>query len=297
MDSGLFGEGSIRLDWTGVGGFPGLLPQLLLKGTLAARGYGVGAVIQISTEVTAWDIVGTYSFLGTTTPRAYVLNGVQPSHVRPNPPPPDETTLEVGLKLPMSPSVIEGLEERRQGKDFSFHLGTTVLLIDGGKRTRARAEEYYETYPMRTAEDKLQIRQHEWISVLEQWGRGVGIPVLIPLAASEPSPTRTAVVQHLRTARQKIDEGDYLGSFAESRKALELLRGMSPAKLPLPKDPKERDPCQRIHAVVDALYVLASAPLHTDVPVQNFVPARADAVSVVATSASLAQEVFAWIDR
>lgn len=90
---------------------------------------------------------------------------------------------------------------------------------------------------------------------------------------------------------------NYLGSFAKSRQALELLRRMSPAELPLPKYPKERDPCQRIHAVVDALCVLASAPFHTDVPVQNFVPARADAVSVVGASASIAQEVFAWIDR
>ncbi len=153
------------------------------------------------------------------------------------------------------------------------------------------------THPTRTGQDRLQIRQHDWSAVLERWGRGVGIPVLVPLAALEPSPQRAEVVQHLKAARQKIDGADYPGSSAESRKALELLRGLSRASLPLPKDPKDRDPLQRVHAVVDALYNLASASLHTDPPVKNFEPLRADAVALAASAASVAQEIFAWLDR
>jgi hypothetical protein len=297
MDSGLFGEGSISLDWTGIDAWPGLSPQLLLKGTLVAMGYGVGAVVQITAEVTAWDIVGTYAFLGTATPRAYVLNWVKQGVAQLNPPPPDETAWAVELKLPMTPSAIEGLEERRQGRDFSLQLDTTILLVDGGEPTGPRTQAYYATHPTRTGQDRLQIRQHDWSAVLERWGRGVGIPVLVPLADLEPSPQRAEVVQHLKAARQKIDGADYPGSFAESRKALELLRALSPASLPLPKDPKDRDPLQRIHAVVDALYALASATLHTDAPVKNFVPLRADAVALAAGTASVAQEFFAWLDR
>lgn len=247
MDSGLFGEGSIRLDWTGIDSWPGLSPQLLLKGRLVATGYGVGAVVQITAEVTAWDIVGTYAFLGTTTPRAYVLNWVKQGFAQLNPPPLDETAWDVELKLPMTPSAIEGLEERRQGRDFSLQLDTTILLVDGGEPTGPRTQAYYATHPTRTGQDRLQIRQHDWSAVLERWGRGVAIPVLVPLADLEPSPQRAEVVQHLKAARQKIDGADYPGSFAESRKALELLRGLSPASLPLPKDPKDRDPLQRIH--------------------------------------------------
>lgn len=297
MDSGLFGDGSIRLDWSAVDAQPGLAPQLVLKGKLVAKGYGVGAVVQITAEVTAWGIVGTYAFLGTTTPRSWVLNWVKQQYVQPNPAPADETAWDVELWLPMNPAIIEGLEERRQGKDFSLQLDTTVLLIDGGEPISPRSQAYYATYPTRTAQDRLQVTQHDWGTVLERWGRGVGIPVVVPIAAVEPNPQRAEVVRHLKEARQKIDGADYPGSFAETRKALELLRGLSRATTPLPKDPKERDPLQRIHAVVDALLNLASASLHTDPPIKDFVPMRADAVAVVAGTASVAQQVFAWLDR
>jgi len=297
MDSGLFGEGNIRLDWTGIDGWPGLAPQLLLKGKLTAKGYGVGAVVQITSEVTAWGIINTYAFLGATEPRAFVLNWVKQRDGQLNPAPPDETTWDVELKLPMPPSIIEGLEERRQGKDFSLQLDTTILLVDGGEPTGPRTEAYYATYPTRTAQDRVQVKQSEWAAVLERWGRGVGIPVLVPIAAVEPNAERAEVVRRLRHARQKIDGADYQGSFAETRKALELLRGLSQASLPLPRDPKERDPLQRIHAVIESLFSLASAPLHTDPPIKDFVPMRADAVAVAAGTASITQQVFAWLDR
>jgi hypothetical protein len=297
MDSGLFGEGSIRLDWTGIDGRPGLAPQLVLKGKLVAKGYGVGAVVQITADVTAWEIAGTYAFLGTTTPKAWALNWVKQLFGQLNPAPPDETTWDVELWLPMTPSVMEGLEERRQGKDFSLQLETAVLLVDGGEPRAPRTQAYYATYPTRTAQDRLRVSQHAWGQVLEQWGRGVGIPIVVPLAALEPDPDRAEVIRHLREARQKIDGADYPGSFAEARKALELLRGLSAATTPLPKDPKERDPCQRIHAVVEALFNLASASMHTDPPIKDFAPMRADAVAVAAGTASIAQQVFAWLDK
>jgi len=297
VDSGQFGEGSIRLVWTGVNGRPGLAPRLVLKGELVAKGYGVGAVVQIVADVTAWDIDGTYAFLGSTSPKAWVLNWVKYQVGQFNPAPPDETTWDVELWLPMTPSIIEGLEERRQGKDFSLQLDTTVLLVDGGEPVRPRTQAYYATYPTRTAQDRLQVTQHDWGTVLERWERGVGIPVLVPIAALEPNPQRAEIVRHLKEARQKIDSADYPGSFTESRKALELLRGLSRARVPLPNDSKERDPLQRIHAVVDALFNLASASLHTDPPIKDFVPMRADAVAVVAGTASIAQQVFAWLDK
>jgi hypothetical protein len=297
MDTGLFGEGSISLDWLGVDGSPGLSPQLVVKGKLVARGYGVGAVVEVTAEVTAWDIVRSHAFLGTTTPRAYVLNWIKQTFVQDNPAPPDHVTWNVELKLPMSPSVIEGLEERRQGKDFSLQLDTTILLIDGGEPTGPRTQAYYATHPTRTAQDRLGVSQHQWATVLERWERGLGIPVLVPIAAVETSPPRAEVVQHLKIARQKIDEADYPGSLAEARKALELLRALSPAALPLPKGAQERDVLQRIHAVIDALYSMSSASAHTDLPVKNFVPIRADAVAVAASTASLAQQLFAWLDR
>jgi hypothetical protein len=253
--------------------------------------------VQVTAEVTAWGIVNTYAFLGTTEPRTYVLTWVKQRYGQLNPAPEDETTWDVEPKLPMPPSVIEGLEDRRQGKDFSLQLDTTVLLVDGGESKGPRTQAYYATHPTRTAQDRLPITQSDWAKVLERWEQGVGIPVLVPIAATEPNADRAEVVLHVREARQKIDDADYQGSFAETRKALELLRGLSRAATPLPKDPKERDPLQRIHTVIEALFSLASAPLHTDPPIEDFVPMRADAVSVVAATASSAQQVFAWLDR
>lgn len=70
----MFGDGSIRLDWTGVGGRAGLTPQLVLEGKLVARGYGVGAVVEIGAQVTAWDISSVYALIGLATPKHSVLN-------------------------------------------------------------------------------------------------------------------------------------------------------------------------------------------------------------------------------
>lgn len=159
------------------------------------------------------------------------------------------------------------------------------------------SDTYFATYPLRTADGRLRIRQEQWARVLQQWGRGLRVPVLLPLAATEPSSARAEVVRHLRDARQKIDGADYSGSCTESRKALELLLKLNPATSPMPKDPKDRDVAQRVHAVLQALHSLASASMHTDAPIKDFRPQRADAVAIVAGTASAAQQVFARLDQ
>lgn len=63
----------------------GMSPQLVLKGKLIARGYGIGAVVQVTAEVTAWEITGTYALLGTTNQKAYVLSWAEQQYVHPNP--------------------------------------------------------------------------------------------------------------------------------------------------------------------------------------------------------------------
>ena len=293
MDSGLFGDGSISLNWTGVEGSPGLQPRLILLGTLVAKGYGVGALIQVTADVTAWDIAGTYAFLGTTSAQPFVLNWEKQQPAQPNPRPPDETAWDVRLALPLSPSVIEGVEERRQGKDFSVQIDTTVLLLDGGEQKGPRTGSYYATHPTRAAQDRIQISQNDWGKVLERWERGVGISIVLPLTVTEPSAERAEVVRHVKDARQKIDGADYVGSLASSRKALELLRVLGATTTPMPKEARERDIGQRILVVIDALFNLASASSHVDGPTKDFEPMRADAVALAGATASIAQEVFA----
>jgi hypothetical protein len=296
MDSGLFGEGSISLDWLGVEGFPGLQPQLLILGKLIAKGYGIGAVVELTADITAWEIAGTYAFIGSATPQPFVLNWVKNLPMRPNPRPPDETIWDVRMSLPLSPSIIEGLEERRQGKSFSLQVITKILLIDGGEPKGPRTQAYYATHPTRTSEDRLQVSQDDWGKVLESWQRGVGIPILLPLTSTEPNPELAEVVRHLREARQFVDGGDYSGSCASSRKALELLRKLSPAVTPIPTMVNERDVNQRIRRVIDALFEFASTPAHVDGAGKDYKPTRSDAVALAGATASVAQQVFAQIN-
>jgi hypothetical protein len=295
MDPGRFGEGSIALAWSGIEGMSGLQPRIQLLGKLIAKGYGIGAVVQINADVSIAEIGGAQSFIGTSTLKSYVLNWVKQEYVQENPPPPDETTWDVQLPVLLSPSVIEGIEERRQGKDFSFLVDITVLLIDSGELRGPKTKTHYATHPTRSAQDTIRISQSDWTRVLERWERGVGIPILLPLTAVEPNYEQSEIVRHLKAARQKIDGGDYSGSFECTRKALELLRSQSVVTKPLPKVLKDRDIFERVHAVIDALFSLASASLHVDGPIKDFEPARADAVALAGATTSIAQEVFAHL--
>lgn len=59
--------------------------------------------------------------------------------------------------------------------------------------------------------------------------------------------------------------------------------------------PKDRDIHQRIHAVIDSLFSLASASPHVDDAVKSYEPRRADAVAVAAGTAAVAHEMFALL--
>ena len=113
--------------------------------------------------------------------------------------------------------------------------------------------------------------------MLGRWERGVGIPIVLPLAAVEPSAERADIVRHLKDARQKIDGADYAGSFAA------LARRWSSCGTEPRHDPRAKR-CQgpgcppADPVVIDALFSLASASPHVDGPIKDFEPMRADAV-------------------
>lgn len=292
----MFGDGSIHLEWTGVEARPGIGPQVELHGKLTARGFHVGAVVQLQAEVTAWDLTSTYALLGTTTPVPFVLNWEKQAFAQLNPPPPDETVWDVRASLPVSAAMIEKLEERRQGKDFTLQIDTTPLLVDQGEATEPLPPARYAAYPVINFQDRLPVPQHRWTALLERFEQGASFHVLLPLPLADRSTDRGEVVHRLREARRKIDTADYEGSVAESRKALELLRRMFPASRALPPA-RERDPAQRVAAVLDALHGLASAGPHMDAAIRDWVPTRAEAVAIAASSLAMAQGAFAWIDR
>lgn len=228
------GDGQIKVSWTGVAGRPGLVPRLVLQGTVLASDYGAGAIAQVSVEATlAWE-TGGYSFLGNFGSKSVLLRWPPPLYVPPNPPPADEmsTVIELSLSLPLG--TIEGLEQARQGAGFSLLFDSSVVLIDGGEPTDSRTGDYYTSLSVRDGQDILKIAPHDWGAILEVWGRGTGITVLVPIGGAEHSQVRVEIVEHLRVARVKIDGADYTGSIAGARKALEMLRGLLSHVKPLP---------------------------------------------------------------
>ncbi len=290
----LFCGGSLSLDWTSVRGLPGILPRLQIDGKLVGKGYGYGSVVMITADVTAWGIPGSHTYLGTTTPETYVLNYVKQQVGQLNPPTPNETTLDAHVYLPMPPSLIESFEVARQGKEFQLQLDVSFLMVDRGTSLPGTPAPsvHYEVHPTMSSHYQMRVTQHDWGEVLQQWNRAASVPLVVPLPETNPHPDRAAIVRHLRDAWQKVDGADYSGSIAEARKSLELLRKLSPAERPLPGGVKQRDVDQRHHAVIDALFDLASAPAHTDPAVQGYEATRHDAVTIVAGTAALAQRLF-----
>lgn len=284
------------MSWTAIAGHPGLVPRLGLQGTVLANGYGSGATAQIAVDATVEWEYGGYSFLGTFVARTVVLRWLPSSYVSISPVPADEMTTTIELFLALSSGAVQALEQARQGAGFSLVLNSSVVLVEGGEPTGPRTGDYYRSLSVRDGQDTLQVAPHDWGAVLQGWGRGIGITVLVPVGAGEPNPDRVQIIEHLRLARVKIDGADYSGSMACARKALELLRRLFGRVAPLPPT-RERDPLQRIYAVVESLFSFASAPAHIDEPIKGFVPDRADAVAVLGCTASVAQQTFAWLDK
>lgn len=288
MDRFSLGNGSINVDWIGVEGEFGLEPRLIIKGDLVAKGYAIGALLQVIAKVTATEIEGNSALLGSTVSQFYALNWIKNRPNMEGLPPADETPWDLHLPLPLSSAVIEGLEARRQGRDFWLQLDVEFVLVDKG-------EDPDGTHPLRTSQTPIKIEQSDWAKVLERWNRGVGITVLLPLPEVDVSPERAEIVQYLREARQKIDGANYADSIASSRMALDELRSFGPLAVTVPNVPKERDVAQRIRAVVDALHSLASAAPHIDSSVKNYRPSRSDAVAMVGATMSIAHEVFSLV--
>lgn len=298
MNSFMFGDGKIVVDFSSVEGRPGLLPCLRIKGKLVADDFGLGSLLQITANVSAWNIVGTYAFLGTTFPSHYVLNYLSSDPQVSNPPPPNQRRYNIELDLPLIPSIIEGLEQRRQGREFQLQLDVDYLLLDRGQPLSSNPpQSFFGTHPKISDQQRLQITPSEWAQVLERWEMGASVHVLVPLPELDPNPDRAQIVRLLKEARQKIDGGDYEGSLSNARKALELLRTLLASALPLPSTAKNRDMSQRTYVVVDSLFQLASASQHVDGATRHYSPIRADAVAVVGATASLAQQVFVQLNR
>ncbi len=194
-------------------------------------------------------------------------------------------------------SAIEQFETARQGGDFSLRIDTVLLLLNDSSlepRTTFNVPVYSVSYDQQI----LKITRDHWAQqVLQRWNRGVGIPIVISLPEVFLSEDRANIARFLKEAWQKIDGGDYQGAFMDARKSIELIRKLlnSPEQ-PIPDSKNDRDINQRLHAVSQALFGFASAAVHSDEAILDYLPSREDAVALVGSTAALAQAVFARLN-
>jgi hypothetical protein len=290
-----FAGGSFQLGWTEVRGRPGPGAALCISGVITATGYSIGAAVLLMAKVSA-DAGGTPANLGSIASLAATLAYPRQRWSGQGNLVEDEFKVLITGVLPIESSVLEALEDLRQGRELMLQIESEVLMVDRGLASEGSVPDgpqpALDVAAVMGHIDHLRVSQEAWGRVLQDWDRGIGIPLIVPLVELMPSAERAEIVGHLRDAWRKVDGADYPGSLAASRKALELLRKISTAQGALPP-PRERTVDQRIHAILSALHDLASASLHTDAPIKGFLPLRADAVAVVAATAALVQEVFA----
>lgn len=292
--SKLFGPGTIDLQWSSVYGKPGLGITLGLTGTLTARGYPPGAAAILFPELHAWQLAkGRNARIGVAYPVPVVLSYARDANYTvTHQSPADESTAELEAFVQMDSAVLEGLEDCRQGKDFTLQIVTGLLLVNSGVSAVDKPV-HYQVHPQSEDRSMLKVDRADWGDVLQQWGRGVGIPIVVSLPEATVDPERAGIARFLKEAWQKVDGGDYQGAFVAARKSIELLRKMSAEAKPIPEAVKDRDVEQRVYVVVQSLFDLASAEPHGDGATKDYVPTRQDAVALVGASAALAQCVFA----
>lgn len=291
----VFGPGTIDLVWSEVFGRHGLGSTLGLRGKLTSKGYPPGAAVLLLVDASAWQLAKGHNVrIGAATPVPVVIGyPPQQQYMLANPPPADECSAQFDALVHMESAALEGLEDCRQGGDFELQIETDLLLLNLGTSAASTPPVHYQVHPLSHDRSRLQVKRADWGAVLQQWNRGVGIPIVVSLPETTVDPDRSRIAAFLREAWQKVDGGNYQGAFEATRKSVELLRNLSPATQPIPPVVKNQTVEQRLHRVVQSLFDLASAEPHADGAAAGYVPSREDAVALVGASAALTQCFFA----
>jgi hypothetical protein len=206
------------------------------------------------------------------------------------------TAQQLLLQIDLGASAAMTLEDLRQGQGFRLQIDVTALLTSPGVPGQDAlplpgARSNPSPHPQAHWQDQFEVSQADWNQVLASWNRGLAVPLAVPLPELVVGPDRALVVQRLIDAQARMNNGDFKGSLAASREAVELLRTLSAAG-PLPRDPKDRNAAQRRHALIQALFDLTSAAVHPDPVVRDTHWHRQDAMLALASAAAVAQRLF-----
>jgi hypothetical protein len=289
-DTGRLGPGTITLGWDAVRGQYGLGATLVVEGLMVANGYRPGDSVLLMADSSVWRLQKrNNAYLGSTTPVPTVIGFPRSPYPSIGPPPSDAFAGRVELRLRLDPSQVEELEDDRQGQEFEVQVDATVLYLPG---PGVEVDAPWKAHPHVKWQERLTVTEEAWGKVLAQWDRGVGIPVVLPLAAITPGAIESEIVALLRSGWSKTEDGDYEGAIVAGRKALELLRPLAGEPGPKTIARNDQDASQRIRGVIDALFHFASSPVHASGGTRGWAPERAHAVAVLASSVAFAREIF-----
>jgi hypothetical protein len=278
------GSSQLSLVWKPPSAYPSLGCALQLIGTISAAGYAEGAAILVSTQVHVQVPGMNWCFLGSSGPVGARVDSypTSPGSVRRE---------QVVLVVPVTAEALNHLEERRGGGPITVQLRTTLFLAAAGPMPHGTAS-------TREVQETMTVDGSAWEAILQQWGRGAAIPLFVSLPHVLAGDEQRTIVVKLLEAKRLMNAGRFKDSVAASREAVELLRGLSSAKMPLPKERTQRDLDQRRHAILDALaaYVQElfnydSAAVHADAKLRPLVWERENALFALTSAAAAAQRV------
>ncbi|MGA2805867.1 MAG: hypothetical protein ABSF89_16010 [Acidimicrobiales bacterium] len=269
--------GSLLWSITGVHGEAILDPVVVVDGQLDYQGFPRGAVLLLLATASAQvEGSGTMAQLGPAELLTVQLAANSSGGM---------ATRDIHLRFQFSMTAALEFERRRAGSGFQLFANSQVIALWFGQPMTDN-----EAFPILSlATTQRSVTAAEWNTVVSQWGRGVAIPLLVPLPQALPTPEHQAIVSCLQEALSKVQAGNFRDAVLDARRATELMRKLLPA---VPGSSKrERTVPERQSALLDALFDLESAAAHPDEPVRSAVWHREDALLVLATAAGLAQLV------
>ena len=293
MGNGRLGaKGIFDLAWEGLGGEFGLGSTLRVQGLLRTRDFGLGEAVSVSAKVRAQQLQGQGGmfWLGASDTEHVVVGHPTLNYATPQSWDTSTTPHQIHLHLTIGDLALEELERVRNGGPFQLLIDTQILLTGPGV-----SADTDPGYFMAGVQDRYDVEELEWGTVLQQWRRGVGVPIVVSIPQALAGVRTSEVARLLKESWQKINAGEFPASIIESRKAIELLRLIDPSAVA--SKIADRTVDDRINNVLDALFQLASSPTHADGATANFVPERTDAVAVAGAAAAMASAVFRRIER
>jgi hypothetical protein len=291
----LLGTGQFDIQWESLYGEHGVNASLALRGTLNATRFLPGAALTVSVRVKAQGLQQRDNlYLGFS--ESAILTVGHPMLSYANDPrwATDIYPHQVDLHISMDSLALEELEQCRQGRQFQLLIDSFILLANPGRVDLQEGDR--AGHSTAQVQQNYYVEELEWAAVLNQWRRGVGVPIVVSIPQPLTGGRTSEIVGLIVSSWRKINDGDYQSAIIETRKAVELLRKIDPSAN-LPPKATDRTVDDRVNAVLDALFALASSPTHADGATANFIPERSDAVAVAGAAAAMANAVFRRIER